>query len=291
VSRERRQSGSEDNLPKRGNWYLLTGVVIGILLGLVVSWVIAPVKYVDTVPSSLRVDFKDEFRSRIASAYNATLNLPRARARLALLGDPDPIQALTFQAQSLVAGGDPTGTAFILAFLADALKQSPTGQSTISNTLTLEPDITPTSTPLSTVTAIIKTPRNQPTSLFTFTPRPTITSTPTPGAPFILKSSQSICDDPSKSLLLQVEVNNSANQPIPGAEIIISWANGEEHFFTGLKPEMGDGYADYLMVPDTIYIVRLAEGGAPVTNLSAPSCSIESGTTNWGSLKLIFQQP
>ena len=67
--------------------------------------------------------------------------------------------------------------------------------------------------------------------------------------------------------------------------------SGEEHFFTGLKPEIGDGYADYLMTPDVVYSIQLAKGGAAVSNLTAPSCSTEAGVSNWGSLKLVFQQP
>lgn len=290
MTREHRRRTYEEGAPKKGNWYLFTGVVIGILLGLIISWVVAPVKYVDTVPASLRADFKDEFRSQIASAYYASNNLARAQARLGLLGDPDPIQALTIQAQNLLIAGDPTGTAYLLAYLVDALKQTSDGPLETA-THTILPENIPTSTPDGTALPSTGTPSNQPTSINTLTPRPTSTPSPTQGALFVLKSNQAICDSPQNSLLLQVEVTNFAGQPIPGTEIIITWSTGEEHFFTGLKPEFGDGYADYLMTPDVIYSIQLAIGGASVSNLSAHPCSIEAGTTTWGSLKLIFQQP
>ena len=35
----------------RGPWYLLTGLVIGAALGLVFSWLVYPIRYVDTAPA------------------------------------------------------------------------------------------------------------------------------------------------------------------------------------------------------------------------------------------------
>jgi hypothetical protein len=50
----------------------LTGIVLGVILGLVYSWEISPVKYVDAPPSALRADFKDDFVNRIGK-YNVSL--------------------------------------------------------------------------------------------------------------------------------------------------------------------------------------------------------------------------
>jgi hypothetical protein len=65
---------------KRGPWYLLTGLGIGIAIGVWVGWSIAPVQYADTLPATLRSDFKDQYRYMIAASYSATGNLERARA-------------------------------------------------------------------------------------------------------------------------------------------------------------------------------------------------------------------
>ncbi|MFH2038260.1 MAG: hypothetical protein ABIJ65_02380 [Chloroflexota bacterium] len=285
--------GGDEKIPRKGNWYLLTGLVIGILSGLIISWVVAPVKYIDTHPATLRSDFKDDFRFQIASAFYATNNLERAKSRLDLLDDADVIQALTKQAQNLLDSGDPTNKAFVLAFLTSALKQDsdlslddPTENKSLASTNTATTNPTGTSP-----VTMGGTPSKQPAFINTPTLRPSSTFTPTLGAAFILKKNQVICDSPQNSLLLQVEIRNRAGKPIPGAEIIITWSEGEEHFFTGLKPEIGDGYADYLMTPEVVYSIQLAKGGAPVSYLSAPSCSTESGITRWGSIKLVFQQP
>ena len=81
----------------RGPWYLLTGLVIGAVLGLLYAWVIRPVQYTNTAPSSLRAEDKDQYRAVIAAAYLANGDLLRARARLELLQDPDLYRVLAEQ--------------------------------------------------------------------------------------------------------------------------------------------------------------------------------------------------
>ena len=90
---------------KRIPWDILLALLAGLGLGLVYSWAISPPRIVDAQPAALRADFKDQYRSVIAAAYAATGNLPRAQARLSLLGDPDPIEALNAQAQRMLATG------------------------------------------------------------------------------------------------------------------------------------------------------------------------------------------
>jgi hypothetical protein len=84
---------------------------------------------------------------------------------------------------------------------------------------------------------------------------------------------------------------NSRRREVAGAEIIVTWSQGEDHFFTGFKPELGDGYADFIMQPDTVYSVRVLKGGSFVPNISAPACTDENGAAYLGGLLLTFQQP
>jgi hypothetical protein len=90
---------------------------------------------------------------------------------------------------------------------------------------------------------------------------------------------------------IQVEAYDAAMQPVPGWEILINTGQGEEHFFTGLKPEINLGYADYAIQPGGSYQLRLAEGGAAVPDLAAQECEDDDGNRYWGSLKLVFVQP
>ena len=111
------------NEDERGNWYLLTGVVLGIILGILFAWVISPVEYVDTAPESLKDEFKDQYRVLIASAYVANGDLVRAKARLELLDEADIYLVVAEQAQQMLAEGGSVEEAQSLGRLALALGQ------------------------------------------------------------------------------------------------------------------------------------------------------------------------
>ncbi|MCJ7723628.1 MAG: hypothetical protein MUP03_05810 [Anaerolineales bacterium] len=104
-------------------------------------------------------------------------------------------------------------------------------------------------------------------------------------------TNETICDPSLPEGLLQVTISDAANKQVAGMEIIITWDDVEESFFTGLKPEIGNGYADYVMSPSVIYTLYLAAGSDPVPNLRAPSCHAENGDLYWGGLAIEFRQP
>lgn len=291
---------------ERGPWFLLTGLLIGLVLGIVYAWLVSPVQYVDNPPSALRDDFKDHYRTLIAVAFTAGRDLGRAQARLNLLGDPDPERSLAAQAQRLLSQGGPPDEARALGELAAALRQAAAvGQTGGSTTAPQEtsgpasppttgtpaaPSETPTEVPtagaLSTPT---RTPRPSRTPTPTGTPRPTVTTTSTPGLPFELENLEEVCDPPLAEPLIQVLTLDAEGNPVPGVEIVVTWQDGEERFFTGLKPELGLGYGDFTMTPGVSYTVRIDDGGEPVPDLTAPGCS--PAANDWGSWQLIFAQP
>jgi hypothetical protein len=132
---------------------------------------------------------------------------------------------------------------------------------------------------------------NQPqTSISTPTPRPTRTPTPTPGAPYVVIDHQTVCAESVSQGLLMVYVIDSRRRPLPGVELVVTWDGGEDHFFTGFKSEIGNGYADYQMQAGTTYTLRVASGGEPVPDIIIPTCNSANGTVD-GSLSITFQQP
>jgi hypothetical protein len=321
------------NDEERGPWYLLTGLIIGAVLGLLYAWVVQPVQYVDTSPASLRQDFKDQYRALIAAAYVANGDLVRAQARLELLGDKDMYRAISEQAQRTLAEDGATNQARALGVLAIALGQDSAGQtvptrlpqtkptntiapltSTPTSTLqasptpsftpeaTLAPSPTPEATseaspPPATETSAATPDEGEGAPTETPIPRPTTTLTPTrtptatPGGPFILMSREKLCDQKLPQPLVQVEAKNIFSQPIPGVLVIVTWDQGEDRFFTGLKPEKGLGYADYTLTPGVVYSLRLVETGQAVPDISAAECHSGSGETFWGAWLLGFVQP
>jgi hypothetical protein len=284
---------------ERGPWYLITGLILGIGFGLLYSWVISPIRYVDTEPSSLRSDFREQYRALIAVAFLANGDLPRAKARLALLADPDIAKTIAIQAQLAQDRAGPDTEKNGLVALAAALESGAVSLTPItlpSDTPTPEPTSTLTPTPVvvlveASATATVGTPQPTRTSAPTTTPLPSRTPTPTPGAPFTLLEQSLVCDPSIKGPLIQVEAFDAAMQPVSGLEILINDGQGDAHFFTGLKPEISLGYADYVIQPDVTYQLRLAAGGAPVPDLVAQECEDDKGNRYWGSLKLVFLQP
>jgi len=281
---------------KRGNWYLLTGLILGVVLGLVYAWAVSPVEYVDAGPNSLREDFKDQYRLLVALAYLADNNYARAQARLNELRDPDIARTVAMQAQRFLADGRPEMETRSLGLLAVALGEGPTPIVTLPTpTASLTPTPTHTPTPVvveptslqaeGTEQATPATRTLQPTS----TPLPTRTPTATPGEPFLLQEQTLVCDPVQTASLIQVEVFDASGQEVPGVEVIVNWDGGEEHFFTGLKPELGLGYADFTMSTGITYVLRLADGGQSVPDLTPPECEGDAGTRYYGSWLLVFR--
>jgi hypothetical protein len=317
----------------RGPWYLVTGFVLGAVLGLAYAWVVDPIEYLDTAPISLRADFKDEYRALIASAYVASGDLARAESRLTLLGDGDTARVLAEQAQRAMAEGQSPQDAQALGVLAVAVGQGLTPaavtpmtsdtpaiapSSTIAPTLkpTLSPALMTTSAPTVTLTLtstleedIVGTPEDNPgagdsatetlaptedarrTPFPTDTPFPTRTPTATPGAPFVLREQTFVCEQTLRDPLIQVFVEDIDGRPVPGVEVVVNWEEGENHFFTGVKPDLGMGYADFIMTPGVVYSLRLVAGGEIFPDLTPAECETAAGSHYWGSWIMVFEQP
>jgi hypothetical protein len=291
---------------RRGSWYLLTALVLGAAMGLVYSWVINPVKYVDAPPYALRADYKDDYRALAASAFLYSNDLVRVQARLAELKDDGTFHTITLLAQRAQADGRPDEEVRALSALALALGRGVTppasslprtleGTSAATSSLytptplLIEPTANPTITLETTLMplSMIRTPN--PSGAVGHTP--TETPTPTQGAPFVLQDTRLVCNAKPSEPLIQVELLDAAGQPVPSVEFIVTWEGGEDHFFTGLQPELGLGYADFTMQLDVVYSIRPAAGGQPVDALAAAQCVSEDGSQYWGSWYLTFVQP
>jgi len=281
---------------KRFPWELIVGLIIGAALGLSYAWIISPTRYIDAIPASLRADFKDQYRIAISAAYASTSDIQRARARLALLGDADSVQTLSAQAQQMLANEADIKTVNQIAQLASDLQGKniapPVHTQTIftplaNTTLIPSPNVTENPPQTESVSAT-----EQPQSpISAVTPRPTQTPTATSGAPFTILSQETVCKSNLTEALLQVYVIDSHRRPIPGVELIVTWDGGEDHFFTGFKPELGNGYADFQMQANVSYTLRVGSGGTPATNLTVPVCPSANGNTFNGGLSITFQQP
>jgi hypothetical protein len=299
-----------------GNLYILTAAVLGLTVGLFASLVLWPARSAEISPRELSLDGQNSYRVLIARAYAANGDNGRAASRLSLLDAGGSPAALSAQAQQALAAGRPQEEAEALARLAAGLVGDETGASpTFSPSFTVqpagsatpEPTLSPTALPPTETAVPTTAPSATATSTATATAVSTATAippshTPVPATPvksatpppasgshFTLVERSTECDR-ALERLLRVEIQDSRGNPFPGQGIEISWQDGMQVFYTGLKPRAGSGYADFLLQPGGIYNIRLVAGSETVAGLAAPQCRAADGSLYEGSVKVVFRE-
>lgn len=256
---------------------ILLGLILGLALGVLVGWYIYPVSYTDTLPSALRADYKEQSILLIAAAYRADGDLNRARGRLAVLSIANQVETVTALAQRLAAEGKDSSAVSELALVLGAAV-SP---------------VTPVPTILTPTTAPTETPAPPPTitSPPSSTSIPTLTPTTTPVYDYVVLSQERYCNDVERQPLIIVDVVDESGAPLPGVRVTVKWAEGEDGFVTGLKPEISPGYGDFLMQVGTAYSVQVGSRTPPIGGLSSPACTAADGSETYnGAVRLVFQR-
>jgi hypothetical protein len=265
---------------------LFVGVATGLALGLTLTWVVWPVQYYDTDPVDLRPEHKEDYIVLIGAAYAVDGDLARAEARLAKLKEKDIGSVAAGLAESYLREGRDVEETRGLAKLADAL-----GVSTSAILVYIAtPTPLPTFTPEGPSIALGPPPPMVPTSTPPATAEPP-EATITPEAVFHLLEKRRFCESQGGGRIL-VYIRDEEEQGLPNVSITISWPEGEDEFFTGLKPEEDHGYADFEMQQGIVYNLAIA-GAAGVeglnTEFSAADCpnTAQPVPSSW---RLVFQR-
>lgn len=299
---------------KRGHLLIVpVGIVAGLILGLLLTWQVWPVEYYDTDPVDLRQEHKDDYVVMIAAAYAQDRDLGLASLRLGQLGLEDAKQSVLglFQRYGEAGYSGETRSLAQLAYdlgvtdvallpylqaptstpeLIPTPEPTPTGEVAQTPTETPSgPSPTPTQpTPEPTPTA---TPP-PPTPTYTPTTPPQATPTPTVAADFdyqLVEQSDLGCSSGRDGDYILVYVRDENDRGVAGVKIVVKGPGVEDWFFTGLKPEVGPGFADYLVTAPGSYTVQAAEGRSQVTQgLSfAADCPAETPHRSW---RVVFRR-
>ena len=87
--------------------------------------------------------------------------------------------------------------------------------------------------------------------------------------------------------MIRITVLGPEGEEIPNVELLIRWSDGEDRFFTGLKPEIGIGYADFAALEGQSYQVGIVGTESDVAQgIVADVCS---GTERLASWELVFR--
>ena len=291
-------------------WWIggfLIGLIVGMGMSLYYAWVLDPPPLTLATPASLNQHDREIYTVLVAAAYASDGNLERATRRLEGLADPRVAETLVALAERYLAEGHDVRDVRVLARLADALGSTsaavrpfiatptatltpvPTATATVTPTPppTATPTITRTPTRTATPTPTL-TPARTPTPMATATPRPTVVA-----ADFALVQSTALCDANSSGVL-RIYVRDRQGKGLPGVQVSVSWSDGEDRFYTGFKPEVDPGYADFDMRPGEVYEVNLVDVTAePARDVGAGldrACpDLPAGTLP--SWQIVFQRP
>jgi hypothetical protein len=236
----------------------------GIAGGLYYTWMVAPVEQYDSAPGDLYTRDKFTYLAIIGDVYDREGDLEQARARLSELGvEPDGEVVAGLIEQYLDDGGKPEEVRN-LARLAEALGAR--------GGVLLVFDLSSPPTPTVSVPTEVPPTLQAPTS--------------TPELEFRLVEQTQLCADPGQPGTIAVWVRDAQGSQVPGVQIVVSWPQGQDSFFTGLQTTEGAGYADFQMKPGAEYEVTLAGyRGDPAEGLSADLapglCPTGTLATDW----------
>ncbi len=268
----------------------LLALVAGVGLGLFLAWYVFPVSYTQAQPYDLDGRAKDEMLRMIASAYALDNSFELANQRLYYLQLPDVKTRLNELAQQETNGL----TQQALVKLRLDLDQP--GVARARSTATARP--TRDLTPAPRITVIVLEPTAIVPTAIPPTPLPTPippTSEPNPNAPrFQLLEKRALdCLSVGGGATIQVEVQDANGKGLAGILVEVNSARGNEQFYTGFKPEWGNGFGDVTVVPGT-YAVHLVENAQSdvIEDLRIDTNVVEcnsnpAATQGW---RLVFRQ-
>ena len=239
-------------------------LIAGLLLGISITRSQGPLPRGNAEPWQLRAEDRQHYMLAIALEHEYSGDIQRALDKLiALRPAQDPWAALAEAACQLGSRGYLRSQSGIRALRSAVRLYSAQGRAGCAEQLlpaaAPEPADATEAAPGSPAGPASDEPRPTKPPL-----RQSLLATPTrrPAAPgeaqrrFTLLAVRSFCDL-ARPALIEVHVVDYIGRGIPGQPISARWGNNEDRFFSGLKLEYGDSYADFQMAPDIDYAIEM----------------------------------
>jgi hypothetical protein len=264
---------------------VIVGLVLGLVGGVYYAWFLNPVTYENVAPDQLSDVAQADYVLLVSQAYVEDGDRERARARLVALEANSPAQLVANEADDAFLRGAPAEEVRALTALAEALGGQPIAADVFSGTVQPTQAATPT-----TQGQAVDTPT--PTSTVTPFPTPTVfvpppTPTPIGTGAFGLFERVDECVA-GQQPVLEVIVEDPFGNGIPGISVVVRSNERTETFFTGLKPQNGLGFADFIMTPDQTYTVELRGLSDPVAGVTSFACTTAEGELGSPYYRLVF---
>lgn len=221
---------------------------LGIAGGLVFAWFIVPIEPSQLTPAKLNPADREITIRLIAAGFAADHDREQASRRLAGLGPAGESELI-----DLIAADLNNGTA------------SPTTGQLIELAAMLELD--------APVVDLLAPPLPLPRATYGVIPGPaTPTPTPSAGPAFVPAGSEQTCVPQTDTALIEITIEDSEGQPLPGVAITASWPGGQNRFFTGFRADQNRGYADFRMESEVVYSIAIADDPPSATGLQTHLC-------------------
>jgi len=268
------------------------GLLIGLGGGFLLAWEVFPPPPGNATPADLAPAYQDLWIVLAAQADLVEGDVTASRRRLEALGLPDLPDRVRALAERGLFENWPLSTVQALARLAQALgARSPALvvilATPVPTRLPPSPTLIPTATPSPTPSP---SPSPSPTPLPSPSPAPTEQATVTPPAPNgpALLESQARCET---TPLLRIYIVDPEGRPRAGVRLWVSGPQGTETLLTGLKPGMGEGYADVQMTPQGTYRLGVERPEPAVVELTAHPCAEVAGQAGWTGWEVRVRLP
>lgn len=190
---------------------------------------------------------------------------------------PELVRALARVAQQVGARSP-----VLIVVLATPVPTRPLPSPTLIPTSSPTPTATPTSYPSPT-----PSPTQEPSPTPSSAPSGTPTSTPTPSVPYVAEQ-RSLCESQP---LLRIRVFSPDGRERAGVRLWVKGPRGMETLLTGLKPGMGEGYADVRMEPQGVYQIGVESPEPVLSEWVARPCVNPEGGNGWTGWEVWVRLP
>ncbi|MFK7805209.1 MAG: hypothetical protein AB8G95_26490 [Anaerolineae bacterium] len=272
----------------------------GIGLAIWLAWTVFPLNPPVGSPAVFRDEFQRDYLYMTSEALAQTGDWEQAKARLDILQMDDLPQMVVLELESYLREGRSAEDVRHMARLAQSLGAEGAALDLFAPTTAAQPvtELAPISTP----TRIGEFSGAEAADVATATP--TLLPTPTSIVPptstpisvdelvnsqlaYQLVSQEEVCIVDEEPIEIEVFVQDVDGEGVPGEKVLVSWDAGTDLFVTGLKREVGAGYADFTMSAGISYSAELVSGSNRVGGLIIGSCEEGAGQTGW---RLVFEE-
>ena len=278
----------------------VVGLLLGLVGGLIFTWFVRPLQYVDTYPPMMSARYRQDWIRMAAWSYAQEDNWDRTQTRLLHIPASEVAAGSAEVLEQAAAQGHTAGMLQRIARLAAA--HGATGPGIDVYATEGAGGVMPPAAvarPSPTAPLIEQTPTTEATVTPRPRPSPTVVVSDTPGvdSPFTIVSQTLSCAlEPYLAVSLElsrtVEIRGREVQEqigLPMREIWLIWDDGADRAITGLRPRKGLGYADFTIEPGRIYNLYVdSPSGRPILTLQAEPCPPAEGTGRVSRMLVLY---